>query len=33
MAAPLKKILVFGGNGALGNQLVHHLRKKNYVRF
>ncbi|RNA21615.1 dihydropteridine reductase [Brachionus plicatilis] len=30
MSNPLKKILVYGGNGALGKQLVDHLKTKNY---
>lgn len=33
MAASLKKILVYGGSGALGNQLVNHFKSKNHVNF
>ncbi|CAF0981439.1 unnamed protein product [Brachionus calyciflorus] len=30
MSTPLKRVLVYGGSGALGNQLVNHFKNKNY---
>ena len=30
--ATVKRVLVYGGSGALGNPIVQHFKTKNYVR-